>query len=231
MWILSSKLLFCFTLMSAVIAQNDTHDHDHSKCGTHDPTAEEVSKDVERMSKYKARRRSRSQARSLCVGCVVIDVIFHVLEDEGRQSHAIRFLTDDSIAEQMEVLNEHYAQTPFRFAHRETVRTTNDEWAFERTFNQDLGKTITAGLRKGGADVANIFYTDGTCLDAGGFAAMPFEYGMFPEDTYSKYDFLFLCSWTISAGDNRHGSTLTHEMGHWLGKFEFPHTAHSNKHK
>lgn len=220
MWFTPSKIFVFNALLSNVIAHNHNqdHDHDHSKCATAEPNEVDLEKDIERMKKYTARRRSRSEIRSVCIGCETIDLIFHVLEDKARRSNAVEFLTDDNIAEQVAVLNEHFAETPFRFAHRETIRTTNDDWAYKQTFGRDLSATIASKLRKGGADVANLFFTDGTCIDTGGFASLPFENGMFPRGYYSKYDFIFLCPWTLSAGDNRDGATITHEVGHWLGK-------------
>jgi hypothetical protein len=115
------------------------------------------------------------------------------------------------------VINHHYRQTPFRFVLKGIQRVINDEWAFGRTFESDLPNIIAAAQRKGGVDALNVFFTDGTCLDAAGFSSIPWEYGMFPKGVGSKYDVVFLCSFHVASSDFAQGTTLTHEVGHWLG--------------
>lgn len=206
---------------------HDNHPH-HLGCGTPDPSDEDLKNIEKRVTRYKTRHKSRA-VRALCVGCVDIEVVFHVVADTAGGSDTSLYMTDANIAHQVDILNQHFRQTPFRFVNRATTRTINDEWVYGIVYHlvsafwgvgasTELAATITAALRVGGPDVVNIFYVDGGadgCFFAS-FASRPNELGMFPAGMYSKKDIIFLCPSTISPHIIDYGD-MAHEIGHWLG--------------
>ncbi|KAI2512955.1 Pregnancy-associated plasma protein-A [Fragilaria crotonensis] len=226
------------------------HDHDqdgYAGCGTPDPTIEEITQFEARISKYRARssvssntidgRSSRIAAprTKLCTGCVKIDVYFHVIEDTLRKSKTSLYLTDSNIAEQIKVLNQHFNSTPFRFQHKLTTRTVNDEWVYGIVFQRStttigagrataLALRIASTLRMGGPDVVNLFFVDGSpdSICPANFASSPNERGMFPNGTYSARDNIFLCPGGVARSGSPFSylaTSATHEIGHWLGLF------------
>jgi hypothetical protein len=131
-----------------------------------------------------------------------------------------QYVTQANLKHQEQMLNEDFSGSAFWFYSNRTTRTFRNDWAYGEvhngTFATDLSQTITAALRIGGPDVANVFLTDGTCETIGGFATIPFFYGMFPPLTYSKRDSIFVCPTALSTTTNA-ATTLSHEMGHFLG--------------
>jgi hypothetical protein len=205
---------------------DEHYGHVHrSGCGTPDLSADEFKNLQIRSERYNTNHRFRAD-KKLCIGCVKINVIFHVIEDSLQESETSRYATDDNIAFQMDVLNKHFSQTPFRFSRIKTTRMVNDDWVYgdlyytngEFTF---LSNTITASLREGGPDIANIFIVDGGqngCV--ANFASLPYMQDIFPVGTYTKADSIFLCAVSLARRDIEapyEESTLTHETGHWLG--------------
>lgn len=241
---------------ASLLKHDHSHDHDHdhdhdqdgySGCGTPDPSIEDLTQFEARMHKYMARssvassdiagRSSRIAAprAQLCTGCVYIDVCFHVVVDAQRKSKTSLYLTDDNIAEQVRVLNQHFSDTPFRFQHKITTRTIDDNWVYGVVFQRStttvgagrataLALRIASTLRMGGPDVVNIFFVDGSpdSVCPANFASTPTERGMFPYGTYSGRDNIFLCPGAIARSGSPFSylaTSATHEIGHWLGLF------------
>jgi hypothetical protein len=187
------------------------HEGHHGDCGNHDVSDEIVNADMSRMQKYKKRR----QAHNLCQQCIEIEVAFHVITNQAGTSNADTYLNDQTLDDELVLLNERFSQTPFLFVHRQTTRTVNDFWSSVNTHqNRDIAtNVIVPALRIGGSDVANVFYTDGSCIGFSGFASFPYEQGFYPNDQYSSQDRIFMCS----QSSGRTETTLPHEFGHWLG--------------
>ena len=225
------------------------HDHDHDQagyigCGTPELSQEELVRFEARLDQYSTRSAAISDGRSsriaaprakLCIGCVFIDVYFHVILDTQGKSLTSLLLTDTNIALQVEVLNQHFNNTPFRFLHKMTTRTINDEWVYGVVFEKTgivgggratgLAIRISGMLRKGGPDTINVFFVDGgpDSRCPANFASFPNELGMFPNGTYSRRDSIFICPGSIAKSNSPNNAlratAVTHEIGHWLGLF------------
>ena len=174
------------------------------------PPFEQKSLDAKRMYS-----RARSTARSLCIGCVTVDIVFHIVG--ASNSNAARLWTDSAIQGELARVNQHFASSSFRFTSR-VIRTARSDWGSTKITKEKVRQNITAGLRVGGVDVANVFVTDGTCLSTGGYANYPRDYGFFPPNQGSMSDYIFLCATdTGIMYDDVYHTILTHELGHWLG--------------
>lgn len=174
------------------------------------PPDEQKSLDAKRMYSL-----VRSTARSLCIGCVKVEIVFHIVG--ASNSNAARLWTDDAIQDEVDRVNQHFSSSPFQFTAR-AIRTARSDWGSTRIGKEAVRQEITAGLRVGGIDVANVFVTDGTCITTGGYANYPRDYGFFPPNQGSMSDYIFLCATDMGIMyDDVYHTILTHELGHWLG--------------
>lgn len=180
----------------------------HLSCGNHAPPADYM----EEQRKQAARKeRNPSVGADLCVGCITLDLYFHVIKDVAQTNTASIVVTDELLADRLEDLAADFSATPFKFNFRETTVTLNDDWASADVRRSlDVAATINAAVRRGGADTINIIISDGVCLSAGGFATYPYRRGLFPTGTYDKNDFIFVCSSAAQLSDS---STFAHEIG------------------
>ena len=154
--------------------------------------------------------------KTQCTGCTAIDIVFHIIGTTN--SNAARLWTDVSIQQEVDRTNAHFSSTPFRFRRRRVIRTANSEWGSATVASAEVRESIVSSLRVGGADVANVFVTDGTCKTTGGYGTYPRDRGFFPPNQYSKKDYIFICATDTGHmyGDVYH-TLITHELGHWLG--------------
>jgi hypothetical protein len=102
---------------------DEHHGHVHqSGCGTPDLSTDEFKNLQVRSERYNTNQRFRAN-KKLCIGCVKINIIFHVIEDSLQESETSRYATDDNIAFQMDLLNQHFSQSPFKFSRIKTTRS------------------------------------------------------------------------------------------------------------
>ncbi len=153
------------------------------------------------------------------VGSVNVPVWFHVVRSGNGASQGN--LTDQQIADQIDVLNAAYsgqtggAATPFVFTLAGITRTTNSTW-FTRCDRSSTERQMKSALRRGGADTLNLY----SCNPAGGllgWATFPSDYAFDPTD-----DGVIVLYSTLpggSAAPYNLGDTGTHEVGHWLGLY------------
>jgi hypothetical protein len=195
-----------------------THIH-RSRCGTPDPSPRQFKNLQIRCGRYDMKHKLRTDQK-LCVGCVKIDIIFHVLEDSLQESDTSRLATDDNIEFQMDTLNSQFGQTPFQFSHVKTTRTVKDEWVYGDLNDGDTPSTIAASLREGGVDTVNVIIMDSGPNGCFNYATLSPGYAMFPPGTCTKNDHILLCAVSLATRGSESlyvESTLTHEIGHWLG--------------
>jgi len=161
-------------------------------------------------------------------GSVVFDVVWHVITSSSGEG----FLSDQVIADQIDVLNSAFSgndteydgsggsDSPFRFAvgpdHGLTINrpASNDAW-----FNAGPGSSaeaqMKAALRVGDSTTLNIYSNAG-----GGYLG----WATFPTDYASRpsLDGVVLLYATLpgaGAAPFDEGDTGTHEVGHWLGLY------------
>lgn len=149
-------------------------------------------------------------------GDVVIPVHAHVIQESG----SIGAVTDQQIADQIEVLNDSFggltggADTGISFDLVDTDRTINPDW-YPIYFDETEVAAKTA-LHEGGSRTLNIYIA---AISGGilGWATFPDDYSFDP-----TMDGVVIDNATIPGGGGAPydlGDTATHEVGHWLGLF------------
>ncbi|WP_437525669.1 zinc metalloprotease [Sorangium sp. So ce726] len=144
---------------------------------------------------------------------VEIPVHVHVINKGAGVSNGD--VTDGMIAEQIEVLNEAYANTRFSFALASVDRTRNATW-YTMSSGSSAERQAKTALRIGGPDHLNL-YTANPGGGLLGWATFPSSYAARPTD-----DGVVLLHSTLPGGNAapyNEGDTGTHEVGHWLGLF------------
>lgn len=115
---------------------------------------------------------------------------------------------------QMEILNQGFNNTPFKFVHANPdlpSTAINADWTTEPSGNR---LAIFEALSMGGLDSVNVFLHAADPLDP------TIGQAVFPSEQLVTGDgILMLFSTMPGAGlpNNDAGYTLVHEMGHWLG--------------
>jgi hypothetical protein len=141
----------------------------------------------------------------------VIDVYFHVITNTSGNGD----VSDLQIAQQINVLDNAYAQWGWQFNRVTTDRTTNDEWFTAGPGSAEEAQMKNA-LRRGGADDLNI-YTSNPGGGLLGWATFPSSYASRPKD--DGVVVLFSSLPGGSAKPYNLGDTGTHEVGHWMGLY------------
>ncbi|MFO0678894.1 MAG: zinc metalloprotease [Polyangiaceae bacterium] len=148
---------------------------------------------------------------------VTIPVAVHVIRKSATEGD----LTDEQIAQQIDVLNQSYGgqtggpSSPFQFRLTSTDRTTNAAW-YEMSPDTKSESDAKKALRKGGPETLNLYFAnigDGLL----GWATFPSDYTSDP-----KMDGVVILSGSVPGGDAapyNEGDTATHEVGHWLGLY------------
>lgn len=205
------------------VVQAHSHHHHHEQghgdhdardlltgrtCGFKDPDPSVVALDESKLGALKQTMMDRHGRRSLLDGTesVTIDTYVHVLHAPDGTGN----LTDAVVLQQMRVLNEGYATTPFTFLLQDINRVENQQWFENGLANETLYKPQ---LRQGDAGTLNIYFAD--LSDGGkggllGFATFPFWVGIAPELDGVVNDYR-----TVPGGrytQFNEGKTTTHEV-------------------
>jgi hypothetical protein len=142
-----------------------------------------------------------------------INVYFHVIRSGTGASQGN--VTDQQIANQVNVLNAAYAAWGWSFNLSATTRTTNATW-FNGCASSSTETQMKNALRVGTADDLNIY----SCNPSGGllgWATFPSWYAGDPKDDGVVVLFSSLPGGT--AAPYNLGDTATHEVGHWMGLY------------
>lgn len=136
----------------------------------------------------------------------VIPVIMHVIEQN---------VPDDVINEQMDVMNNSFALTGFRFELEKINFVNTDRWN-GIDFGNSIERDMKSTLRMGDSATLNVYIMPslGWLL---GWATFPWDYDSRPE-----MDGVVIGRGTLPGGSTapfNEGATLTHEVGHWMGLF------------
>jgi hypothetical protein len=193
------SLIFC-----SIVCAHDAHDNNNNnddRCGTADPTPEQMEADQIKMSRFQTRRSAS------CVACIQVETVFHIIRDD----RGIGGFTQKEIAIQMVVLNAAYNNTAFQFILNRTTYTNNANW----TNNGSKYKLdIADSLREGSYKTLNVFWVHTISPTAVG------ENYNFPSANHhivnSNYDGIQIKIGTQPGGGNGpfdQGLTLVHEVG------------------
>ena len=154
----------------------------------------------------------KAQART--AGSVTIKVYWHTITNASGAGA----LTRAQIDSQISVLNQAYANTPFKFVIAGTDTTANNSWYTAQPGNATTSAEakMKNALRKGGAGDLN-FYANNMGGGLLGWATFPSSYASQP-----KMDGVVVLTSSLpngSAAPFNQGDTGTHEVGHWLGLY------------
>jgi hypothetical protein len=139
---------------------------------------------------------------------VTIDVHFQVLHNGGEGN-----LPSSQIERQLDVMNEGFAGSGFRFRTASVTRTNNAAWFSDPSGNEAAMKSA---LRKGGKDDLNFYLADlGDQLL--GWATFPSWYTQEPEMDGVVVHYQSVPGGAIA--NYNEGDTATHEVGHWLSLY------------
>ena len=164
-------------------------------------------------TKGEARMTRTAASASRASGSVTVNVYFHVINKASGIDNGD--VTEQMIADQIQVLNSSFAGTPFKFNLVATSRTTNPAWFSVAKGSAEETQMKTA-LRQGSADDLNIYSanpSDGLL----GWATFPWNYTTRPKDDGIVVLYDSLPGGT--AAPYNLGDTATHEVGHWLGLY------------
>mmetsp|Transcript_11838 Transcript_11838/g.16930 ORF Transcript_11838/g.16930 Transcript_11838/m.16930 type:complete len:283 (-) Transcript_11838:1155-2003(-) len=154
-------------------------------------------------------RRGRTSP-ILCTQCINIDTYITVFSNETDAGSEV---DQAKVDEQMQVLNERFADTPFRFNTVQTRFEVNNELYDSM---EDQEEFIGDAYREGGLDDLNI-YIGGT--NSGSVSFFP-PIQPFNDSDFFSGDGAFVSIDTVPGGVSdccNMGLTLVHEVGHWLG--------------
>ncbi|KAH6897529.1 metalloprotease, partial [Coprinopsis sp. MPI-PUGE-AT-0042] len=158
-------------------------------------------------------QKARKAAKSNKASPVKFDVHWHVLAANKTKEGG--WLSDETIHEQIEVLNDSFDLAEFSWELVNITRTIKKKW-FNNDIHdkEDVKLDIMSSLRQGDASTLNVYSGN---IDLAGFATFPEWYEDWPE-----LDGVVLSHGTVPGGFITHlnqGFTLAHEVGHWLGLY------------
>jgi hypothetical protein len=164
-------------------------------------------------TKIQEMKKRRAASPILCTGCITIKIYSYVVESSDATRN---FLTQDIMDLQLQVINENFADSPFRFIDAGTQFIVNDRYVdlVDDTEETEYAIATEVGMayNQGGWADVNAYYSVGW----GNFAA--FNAGFQAEPGNLETDNVFVNAYTLPGLDDANlGYTLTHEVGHWLG--------------
>lgn len=175
-------------------------------CGTREPSEMEKSSVQQRLETF-----GFFTARA--PGSVTVPVAVHVInQGDGIENGDVPL---SRIQAQVDVLNNAYADSPYRFELVQVDRTTNAAW-YTMGAGSTAERQAKTALRVGGPETLNV-YTANPGGGLLGWATFPWWYEGDPVD-----DGVVLLHSSLPGGDAAPynlGDTGTHEVGHWLGLY------------
>jgi hypothetical protein len=183
------------------------------RCGTRQPTLEEVEQIEQQISSVRSRGKVRAS--------ITIPVWFHVISRGS--GFANGELSEAMIREQIRVLDDSFggrtggAGSGFGFALAGVTRTTNTTWFETLATNFEVEQQAKQLLRRGGPETLNIYSVDGGPYL--GFAYFP---SVLTSPSFASLDGVVVDWRTLPGGTFEiysEGDTATHEVGHWLALF------------
>jgi hypothetical protein len=140
-----------------------------------------------------------------------IDVYVHVIKGSETEGD----VSPETIASQIDVLNDGFASTGWSFNLVSTDYTTNSTWFTMRPGTTAEGQA-KATLHQGGKNVLNL-YTCNPGQGLLGWATFPWDFAQ-----TQALDGVVVSFTTLPGGTRESynlGDTATHEIGHWMGLY------------
>ncbi|EFI26950.1 metalloprotease [Coprinopsis cinerea okayama7 len=146
------------------------------------------------------------------------NVFFHVISrDETEEGGNV---SEETIEEQMRVLNTAFEPTGVQFALQKITRTVNATLFASVGPLTNFQTEMKVALREGGAADLNVYtvgFEEGPGAGLLGYATFPSDFQNAPED-----DGVVVLFSSLPGGSTENfnlGQTLTHEVGHWVGLY------------
>lgn len=172
----------------------DEHGHDHEylrkghnsrdlqddidDCRFHDPTADEIAQDAVRRDEWLMQNEiivgwnKGSGAAAIFTFQYEIPVTFHLIQPTIRRG----FVPHSRVTRYIEYLNAAFlaSSAPFVFRLQGTTRTFSEDWA-ERCGDSDAEAAYKSKLKRGGAEMLNIYLCTKIGGTTTGFSYLPFQ--------------------------------------------------------
>jgi len=210
----------------SVIAHDHDHSHQHdietreltqtnrTRCGTKDPTQQELS-EVSKIIKTWKQDSKRISNLSPVSSTISVRTYFHII-----QSNTVVRVTDNQIQQQVNVLNTAFASLGVSFVNQGIARIINSKW-YSNSINKNgiqtnNGMAMKKALRKGDSSTLNVYLVN-LCCGFLGYATFPWRYS-----SASLDDGVVILDQSVPGGTAQYfnlGMTLVHEVGHWLGLY------------
>jgi len=199
-----------FTLNGATFANQRAFIESGARCGVRYYSEFERARNELRTKTFMAERSRRGLAMVRPIGSVTVPVWVHVINKGSGAANGD--VPDAWITAQIQVLNDAWAATAFRFQLAGTTRTTNAAWYDMAT---DAAETAAkTALHKGGVETLNLYVAN----LSGGLLG----YAYYAEDAAAVgvLDGVVVLNQSLPGGNASPynlGDTATHEVGHWFG--------------
>ncbi|KAF3490566.1 metalloprotease 1 [Arthroderma uncinatum] len=140
---------------------------------------------------------------------ISVETYFHVITDGSKGE-----ISDETLAEQLAVMNDNYGPAGISFKLMDTSRTDNSNWA---AGGDETG--MKRALRKGTYSSLNVYFAPN--LEGGllGFCYFP---KASPSENDKLVDGCVILSGSVPGGETapfNEGKTTTHEVGHFMGLY------------
>jgi hypothetical protein len=218
---MSRRLVSKFAVVvGSVMALSGCSDTEQQPAGEQQPTQQAADargcataelSDAEKAAVEQAIGGGKS-AQARANGSVNVNVYWHVINNGTGLANGD--LPQTHIDASLNVLNNAYKNTPFRFTLAGVDRTTNSQWY--TCSGGGCESKMKSTLRKGGAGDLNI-YSNNMGRGLLGWATFPSSYASQP-----KMDGVVILYSSVPGGTAapyNEGDTLTHEAGHWFGLY------------
>lgn len=197
------------TAQDATVAEQSSIFERSRSCATKHPDEATALLIDDAHSRFKQNRKASGMAEARS-GKVNVNVYFHVITNTSGQGN----VSDQAIANQIQVLNNGFANTIYQFTLLQTDRTANNSWY--TCTGGSCEQQMKNALHKGGAADLN-FYTNNMGGGLLGWATFPWSYASAP-----AMDGV-VCLYSSLPGGTafpfNEGDTGTHEVGHWVGLY------------
>jgi hypothetical protein len=200
-----------FTLNGVTFANQRAFIESGARCGTRYYSEFERLRSEQRSKSFFAERASRGLVDSnRPVGSVVVPVWVHVINKGAGVANGD--VPDAWVAAQVQVMNDAWVGTAFRFQLAGTTRTTNVAWYDLAIEAAELA--AKTALKQGGPETLNIYVAN----LSGGLLG----YAYYAEDAAAVgvLDGVVVLNQSLPGGNAAPynlGDTATHEVGHWFG--------------
>ncbi|SPO01474.1 related to Extracellular metalloprotease MGG_08041 [Cephalotrichum gorgonifer] len=190
-----------------------------TRCGAPEPSREQIKAAAALLPD-----RKTGEGKGFRAEPVTVATYFHVVSSSEDEEDGN--ISDEAIADQLQVMNDDYRDSGFSFFHADTTRTVDPDWA-TNSLDPSTDMDMKGSLRQGSYADLNIYLLKGLITNDGknvlGRCYFPMSQ---PRDEDVVLDGCSVLAATVPGGSMERynlGKTVSHEVGHWMGLY---HTFH-----